>query len=229
MNLSKQLMAIADYVPLNALIADIGTDHGYLPCYLVQSKKCAKVIACDVNSKPLEVCAKNVREYGLNEQIDIRLADGLKGLKPKEVDVATISGMGASLMIDILEQSPEIYSHLKRIILQPNLAAHLIRLWAMRHHFKIVDEALLLEDKRYYEIIVLEPGEMVIDNTMTFIGPVLLAKKHPLLKAYLDFEQQKDKEILAKLAQSQSDAAGEKMAFLKEKWQKINEVISREY
>ena len=126
--LSQRLQAIADLVPTGAKVADIGTDHGFLPCYLAQSGKAELVIACDVNAQPLALAQKNITDYNVGDKVSTRLGNGLAVLKPGEVDTVTIAGMGGALMIDILDASPMVVDRLKRIVLQPNVGAEAVRI-----------------------------------------------------------------------------------------------------
>lgn len=230
MKLSKRLQAIADLVPKNSIIGDIGTDHGQLPCYLVQQRICPRVIAADINALPLAGAEKRIRELGLEEQITTRLGNGLTVLKPGEVQGVTISGMGGSLMVDILEASKEVVGTLSYIILQPNLAANLIRQWVVEHNFIIDAEDLVFEDGRYYEVIALKPGErQELSLAELWTGPKLLEMRHTLLLPYLQKEWEAEQKVLKQLQNSQTPEAAAKHEQLLEKWQKINEVISCQF
>ena len=144
--LSQRLQAIANFVPKGAKVADIGTDHGFLPCYLAQSGQAEQVIACDVNAQPLSLAQKNITDYNVADKVSTRLGNGLAVLKPGEVDTVTIAGMGGALMIDILDASPNVVDRLKRIILQPNVGAEAVRVWAEKNRWQIVAEDLVKEN-----------------------------------------------------------------------------------
>lgn len=224
--LSQRLQTLADFVPQGSRLADIGTDHGFLPCYLAQQQRILSAVACDIRSQPLALAQKNIESYGLTKQVQTRLGNGLQVLAPQEVDVVTISGMGGSLMTEILDAAPQVRNSLHRLILQPNVAAELIRRWAMYHHWDIVEEELLQEKGRFYVVIVLEPGQ---GQTLTAIaqqlGPKLLEKRHPLLVGYLREEWSKAKYILNQLQNSDSEESKQKALLLKKQWADINEVI----
>ena len=113
--LSQRLQAIADFVPQGARVADVGTDHGFLPCYLAQNNQAVKVYACDINEQPLALAQKNVADYNVGEIVSTRLGNGLAVIEPGEVDVVTIAGMGGSLMIEILDAAPLVVDKLNRI------------------------------------------------------------------------------------------------------------------
>ncbi len=158
MKLSQRLQAIADFVDKGSCVGDIGTDHGQLPCYLVEEGIALRVVAGDINALPLAGAQKRITELGLDAQISTRLGNGLSILEPGEVEVVTISGMGGSLMTDILHSAEAVVSSLKQLVLQPNLAAHLLRRWAMENEWHIEQEKLLYEEGRYYVVMALRPG-----------------------------------------------------------------------
>lgn len=226
MKLSQRLQAIADLVDKGARVGDIGTDHGQLPCYLVEMGISPMVVAADINALPLAGAKQRIAESGFGERITTRLGDGLTVLAPGEVDAVTISGMGGSLMTEILEASPEVVRSLKQLILQPNLAAHLVRRWAGAHGWHIEQERLLYEEGRYYEVLSLRPGySEMLTEAQLWLGPVLLRERHPLLVEYVRRDWLAEKMILAQVAKSDSIEAREKQQRLREKWQYIEEAM----
>ena len=127
MELSKRLLAVASLVTPGSIVADIGTDHAYIPLYLIQEKKAPGAIAMDVNEGPLLRAEEHVRDAGLTEQIRLRRSDGLEQLSLGECDCAVIAGMGGGLMIRILSAHPEITKSLKECILQPQSEIERVR------------------------------------------------------------------------------------------------------
>ena len=119
MELSKRLYAVAGLVTEGASVADIGTDHGYVPIYLVKNNIASKVIAMDINRGPLERARMHIIGHGLKDQIETRLSDGLRMVNPGEVDGMIAAGMGGALVIKILEDSKEVVDSLAFAILQP--------------------------------------------------------------------------------------------------------------
>ena len=188
MNLGDRLQAVADFVPQGSRVADIGTDHGYLAVELVKSGKAKFVVASDKNTGPYEAAVRTVRENGLADNvISVRLGDGLKRLKPGEVDTVCIAGMGGALMVEILEGSPDVVETLDTLILQPQSAAPELRRWIYRKHWHIEDESLALDDGRIYEIIMAKRGRRKMpEQLMLEIGPVLWQKKPPLLRHHIE-------------------------------------------
>ena len=225
--LSQRLQAIADMVPAGAKVADIGTDHGFLPCYLAQSGKAEQVIACDVNAQPLALAQKNIADYNVADKVSTRLGDGLAVIKPGEVDVVTIAGMGGALMIDILDASPMVVDRLKRIVLQPNVGAEAVRIWAEKNRWQIVAEELVKENDIFSVIIVLEQGrsDRFMSAVELYLGPKLLAEHHPLLGLYISEEWEKTQRILEQLSKSDSEESRKKEKQLRQKWEDINGVI----
>lgn len=224
--LSKRLKQIADFVPLGTTVADIGTDHALLPCYLVQEKISPKAIATDVNNGPLEAAKRQVRALLFADRVSVRIGDGLEPVEPMEVETVTISGMGGATIKDILNKKPEVVKSLQRLILQPNVAARIVRSWALENGWKIIDEELIYEDNRYYEIIVLEPGKMeIIDDIYIIIGPKLLEKYHINLVPYLKSQWQKEQEILKHLEKVNKEETRLKAQAIQEEWDKIRQVI----
>ena len=225
--LSQRLQAIADLVPAGAKVADIGTDHGFLPCYLAQSGKAELVIACDVNAQPLALAQKNITDYNVGDKVSTRLGNGLAVLKPGEVDTVTIAGMGGALMIDILDASPMVVDRLKRIVLQPNVGAEAVRIWAEKNRWQIVAEDLIRENDIFSVIIVLEQGrsDRFMSAVELYLGPKLLTEHHPMLGLYISEEWEKTQHILEQLAKSDSEESRKKEKQLRQKWEDINGVI----
>lgn len=225
--LSQRLQAIADMVPQGSSVADVGTDHGFLPCYLAQNRQAEKVIACDINAQPLALAQKNVADYNVADIVSTRLGNGLSVIEPGEVDVVTIAGMGGALMLEILDAASDVVDRLQRIILQPNVGMEAVRIWAEKNRWHIVQEELIRENDRFSVIIAMEPGRSL--NSMTpvelFLGPELLANQHPLLGLYISEEWDKTQKVLAQLAQSDSEESRHKEKMLQRKWEDINGVI----
>ena len=214
-------------MPLGTKVADIGTDHAYLPSYLIQEKVSPWAIAADVNKGPLEVAKRQVRALLLTDRISVRLGDGLEPVEAMEVETVIISGVGGATIKDILDKKPEVVKGLQRLILQPNVAAWLVRSWASENGWKIIDEELIFEDDRYYEIIVLEPGEMEIkDEVCLTIGPKLLEKYHVNLVPYLKSQWQKEQELLIHLEKVNKEETNLKAQNIREQWAKIRRAVA---
>lgn len=179
--LSKRLEMVASFVPSGAVVADIGSDHAYLPCYLVHKGIASRAVAGEVVKGPYESAVKQVRTEGLTDKITVRMADGLAAVEEQdEITAVTIAGMGGPLIVSILEKHPEALKSVTRLILQPNIHAKAIREWALTHGWAIQDEVILEEDGKVYEVLVLQRGEMNLTETQILLGPKLMNAKSPV-------------------------------------------------
>lgn len=176
--LSDRLAVVASFVQKGAIVADIGSDHAYLPCYLIKTGKVSQAVAGEVVKGPYESALRNVQREGLTEAVTVRLSDGLNAIEEQDmVDTVTIAGMGGPLIASILESGKERLWHVKKIITQPNINAKAIRVWAVANGWKMTDEAILKEDGKIYEIIVLEKGQGEYDELALLAGPFLIDLK----------------------------------------------------
>ena len=185
--LSPRLEVIASCVAGVKTMADIGTDHGYLPVSLVENQLVASAIASDTNQKPLKKAEKIIIEQQLENYIETRLGSGLSVLKPGEVEAVVMAGMGGLLIRDLLEAEPLVVLGVKKLVLQPMNNQAVLRRYLETHGFKIIKEDLAQETDRVYEIIVIEPGKMVITNPLEYeLGFDFDQNKHPLLKTLIN-------------------------------------------
>ncbi len=187
MNLSPRLRSIAKLVKADSIVGDIGTDHGYIPVYLVENKIANKVIASDVNEGPLENANKTISLYKLQNCIETRLGNGLETIKPNEIDTVIIAGMGGELISEILGNNREVTDTITNFILQPMSEQASLRKWLEQNGFVITYERLAKEGEKIYEIIVANKGTMVIDDPIHYeIGYKLIEKKDPILKEFIE-------------------------------------------
>lgn len=161
MELSKRLSAAASLVTPGKRIVDIGTDHAYIPIYLMEKKKCLSAVAMDVNEGPLKRAKAHIQEAGLQTEIETRLSNGFEQLKPGEADCAVIAGMGGGLMMKILSAYPEVTLSLKEFVLQPQSEIAKVRAFLLEQGFAFVDEEMVQDDGKYYPMMkVLPPDRM---------------------------------------------------------------------
>ena len=157
MKINKRLEIISHYVEKNSNVIDVGCDHAKLSIYLVLNNVSKNLIASDINEKPLEQARKNIRLYNLDNYINIRLGDGISTMD-ENIDTIIISGMGGKNIVDILNKDKDKLKKIKRIILSPNNNSQFIREFLDIINFKIVNEQIVLENNKFYNIIVLERG-----------------------------------------------------------------------
>ena len=192
--LSCRLQTIADLCEAGILI-DVGTDHAYLPCYLVQEGKCPKAYASDLREGPLERAKAHIREYGLEGKVIPLLAAGLEKA-PNDVEIVVISGMGYDNVKEILDAAD--ISKYKQLIIQINRHSEFLRQYLSDHRYTITEERLVREDGRDYEIVCFTPeeGRQLSEEEILF-GPCLLKDKSPEVEAYFRDLREKEKKIAA--------------------------------
>lgn len=156
--LSDRLQAIADLVPRGSRVADIGTDHAYLPIWLLQQGRVSFAAACDVKEGPLQRARASAARYGFDEALSFRLGDGLADISPDEVDVITIAGMGGETIIAILEAALWTKSGNCRLLLQPMTKAELLRPWLAANGYRFLEERLVYENHTYFPVMAVTGG-----------------------------------------------------------------------
>ena len=177
--LSERLLSVASFVEQGSVVADIGSDHAYLPSYLIKEGIVEKAVAGEVAIGPFESAKNNVIRQRIMDQITVRLANRLAAVDENDrVDTITIAGMGGSLIATILTDGIENLLGVKRIIVQPNIHAKGIREWATVNGWKIVNEKILKEDGKIYEVLVLEKGAVIYNELELLVGPFLLEEKN---------------------------------------------------
>ncbi|MBE7021826.1 MAG: SAM-dependent methyltransferase [Ruminococcaceae bacterium] len=182
--MTPRLLAISHSVPDGGSLADIGTDHAYIPIYLCQKGRIDTALAMDVRSGPLSRAEENICRYGLCDRIKTRLSDGLSALCEGEADTVVIAGMGGLLIAELLARAPVTA---KTYVLQPMTAVPELRLWLLENGFAILDECLAQEGEKLYTIITAECGSMTIEKPVyAYVGKRLLEKRDPLTPVLID-------------------------------------------
>lgn len=167
MSLRPRLKMVADMVRCGSRIADIGTDHGYLPAWLVKSGKCIGGVAADLRKSPLENAAETLRIYGVEDKISLRLSDGLDSVSGDEYDDVVLAGMGGTLIAEILKRNSDIKN--KRIIVQPNSHSEDVRKFFCENGYKILCENACVDDRRDYLAFCAEyTGENKVDSSLYY-------------------------------------------------------------
>lgn len=200
MQLSKRLEAIVKLAGTCHCVADVGTDHGYIPIYMTEHHLTEKAIAMDVNKGPLERAQRNIRAYRMEQQITTRLSDGVAKLKVMEADCVIIAGMGGLLTIRILEAGKEILTTVPAMILQPQSEIGQVRKFLAEHGYRITAEDMVLDEGKYYPMMRVEHGsqEEWTEQEYAF-GKYLIVSDNPVLLEFLEKEEKLCGEILQSL------------------------------
>ncbi|RAV21744.1 tRNA (adenine(22)-N(1))-methyltransferase [Paenibacillus contaminans] len=234
--LSNRLALIARLVPEGGKLADIGSDHALLPVFLCQQGIAVSAIAGELNPGPFAAAQKQVREAGLEKRIEVRRGDGLAVIEPGEADVVTIAGMGGSLIASILSAGEDKLKETERLILQPNVGEEQVRRWLVEHGWALVDEHILEEDGKIYEVLVAvrEGAASVNDRlyggadseTAFRMGPYLLNKPSPVFVSKWQSELVKLNRIVHQLGESELEAAADKKAAFEKEIADIERVLA---
>ena len=158
LELTPRLQAVADLVAQGATLADIGTDHAYLPVWLLLEGKISRAIAADLREGPLDRAKTTAHEYACTERISFRLCDGLSGVDPQEADTIVIAGMGGETIAAILEDAPWTKDGSYTLILQPMSAQNDLRRWLWQQGYGIQNEQIVREGDKLYNILFVRYG-----------------------------------------------------------------------
>lgn len=224
MKLTDRLLKIADLVTKGKKIADIGTDHGYIPVYLLNKGHVDFAILADVNKGPLENARSEVRHNNLTDKVDLRLGSGIEVLNENEVDEVIIAGMGGILISELLEAKKSVAHNLDKLILQPMQAQDELRKYLLNNGYEILDEVLVKEDFRIYEIIVAKytSKNTVVDDEIYYeAGKKLIENKDPLLNEFIDKKIFMYNSILKKLEGKTGEEIEKKIKISTEKISKL--------
>lgn len=230
--ISKRLLEISRLLPKGAKFVDVGSDHAYLPCYVCLQDEKASAIAGEVNVGPYNSAVENVKKYGLEKRISVRLGDGLEVVKPEDhYKQLVIAGMGGGLITQILEEGKDKLSPMEKLILQPNINSRKVRVWLKQYGFILVHERILEENGHIYEILVAErtgkdPYEESIIEKQLLFGPYLLLEKPQLFQTKWLNEGKKLAKVIEQMKQATNPDYKKIGQFEKElEW--IKEVLER--
>lgn len=214
--LEERLAQIGKMVDPESRLADIGTDHAYLPIALVKEGKIDFAIASDVAAGPLNNAKQDIEQAGLEDKIETRLGSGLETLKGEDrIDTVVIAGMGGKLMTNLLETAYQEGKKYPTLILEANIGEPLVRKWLMDHQYEIVAEQIIEVAGHIYEIIKAEikRDKLDLSEQELAFGPFLLKEKNSIfikkwtnqlryyknLKANLNKAKNKDQEKIDKI------------------------------
>ncbi|MDT7014517.1 tRNA (adenine(22)-N(1))-methyltransferase [Levilactobacillus namurensis] len=228
-HLSQRLATVADYIPQGSRLADIGTDHAYLPVNLLKRGIITGGVAGEVVRGPFENAQREIAREGFSDQLTARLANGLRAIEPTDqIDTVAIAGMGGALITQILTQDFDRLAGVRRLVLQPNVGAMQVRQFLMTHGFQLQAEQILSEDGHIYEVLVADRA----DHPQTYteeqlrFGPYLLAAPNAAFVAKWRHEAQRTREVLRQV-QAAKTVPTAKVAALQAELVQIEEVLER--
>lgn len=230
-SLSPRLAAVAELVPGGTSLADVGTDHGRLPVWLIQHGVVARAVASDLRPGPLSRARDLAERWGLDDRISFRLCDGLSGIRAEEAQTVTVAGMGGETIADILAAVPWSGRPGHRYILQPMSGLDGLRRYLSRHGFAIQREVLAAEGETLYVVLLAEPGEMPpLTEGEIWVGRQTREGDNPLRGRYLEQELGKLRRAAAGLSRAereedrakraQYETAVQEVEQMREEWQK---------
>ncbi len=233
--LSKRLRTLADMVADGQRLADIGTDHGYIPIYLCQTGRIPSALAMDIGKGPLQQADTHIAQQGLSSRIETRLSDGMAALQKNEADTILIAGMGGGLVMKILTEGADKLTGTETLILQPQSEIAQVRTFLRKQGFRITDEEMVLEDGKYYPMMKVNRQQAAVSSSderqcqvEDAFGPVLLQKRHTVLREWLERELHTADAVCAQLeAQPENERINTRKAQVQEKRQLILEALKR--
>lgn len=227
-NLSNRLKKVAELVPKNSRIADIGSDHAYLPAYLVNQKKIEFGVAGEVVQGPYLNAVKEIKNQKMEKIVSVRLGDGLEVInQDDQIDTIIVAGMGGNLIKKILTDGYQKLKGNEKLVLQPNVGEKKLRNWLVENNYSIDHEVLLEEDGHYYEIIeaIKVPQKVDYSDLELTFGPLLLQEKNnDFINKWSD-KIKRNLIVLENLKNAQN-IQNEKIKQIKEQNKMIEEVIN---
>lgn len=225
MQLKGRLLKVAEMVPLSKCVVDVGTDHGRLPVWLVKRGVTERAIVTDISAASLKKAEVLIKAHGLEDVIESRVGDGLSVIRPGEADTVVVSGMGGLLIRDILGSAPQVTASVKTFVLQPMKSQGLLRKWLVGSGYAIVDESLVREKDKFYEVIVARHGKQHVPKDVYYdIGYMLIQKRDPLLKEFIEYKIAKVSAIIEQWESQGAPHSKKELDELKRKLEDYREV-----
>jgi tRNA (adenine22-N1)-methyltransferase len=224
--LKPRLAGVASLIPSGTVVADIGTDHAYLPLYLVKENKSPRVIAVEKSEHNCRLARETISLLDLEGKVELRVGDGLLALREEdEVEIVAIAGLGGRTICKLLIAAGSSLQNYKRLVLQPMTAAHFVRRWLVAHNYYFFREKLARENNRFYEIIAAEKGkEMSSDPLLLELGPALLRDKDPLLIPWLEYKLRRYEKLIEGLLRSKSGKDDPRWSYYSHRYDSIKGV-----
>ena len=232
----KRMFAIAALVEHSGVLADVGCYHAYISINLLENGKADRIIASDLREGPLNIAKENIKLAGFEEKIETRLCPGLDGFEAGEVDTVLISGMGGMLVKEILSEGIKVVEAADTLILEPQSDLRVVRAYLRKIGFEIVEEDMLKESGKYYQIIKAVKAEagQVSENEIVLMaedefGPALIKKKHPVLKEFLLNRKVHFEELLQnrEFIESKKVSENDRVAIIDKELKIVIEALSR--
>lgn len=194
--LNKRLKAITELIEPCEVLMDVGSDHGFLPLYLLLNKKIKHAIIGEINQGPLEQAKKNFRDYA-NLSVSYLLSDGLKQNNQK-LDAVVIAGMGYETIEHIILQDIEQFKSISQILIQSNTKNDQLKQFLNDNHFSIIDESIVKDRKYFYPVIKVkyDQNKQLLNKSEILFGPILIQKNTDIFKDYLLFQKGIEEKIL---------------------------------
>lgn len=202
LSLSKRMQKLASLVTEGNRLADVGTDHAYIPILLVGEGRIPSALAMDVNQGPLSRAQEHIRLSGLDTYIETRLCDGLAKLKPGEADTVLIAGMGGMLTVRILREGVHCLDTVQELILQPQSDIQAVREWLYDHGWRITTEDIVEEYGKYYPVLRAVHGqEEKPEPAQLYYGRAGIQRSPAVLRACLQEKRSGYQKVLEALRQ----------------------------
>lgn len=217
--LSRRLATVGSFVRSGARVADIGSDHAYLPAHLALTNQISWGIAGEVARGPFENAQREITRLDLSAQLEARLADGLAAIQPADrIDTVTIAGMGGPLIRHILAADPRRLTGVQRLVLEPNVGEATVREWLAANRFAITAERILTEDGHTYEVICADRVSTPVSYSAEeqLFGPYLLRERSASFLAKWTRELQREQRAVTQMQRAKvSPTANLKAAMTK--------------
>ncbi|PNB74642.1 tRNA (adenine-N(1))-methyltransferase [Pseudomonas sp. GW456-E7] len=226
--LSMRLERVAAHVPAGARLADIGSDHGYLPVALMRRGAITAAVAGEVALTPFRAAERTVHENDLEQRISVRLANGLAAILPGDgITAISLCGMGGETIRDILDSGKAYLSGQERLILQPNGGEQPLRLWLMENGYRILCEEVLRENRFDYEIIVAErAGPVIYTAQELYFGPLQMQARSPAFLVKWQRKLRQKQKTLSQFAGAQRAVPEEKVQDIARQVRWINQLLA---
>ncbi|MGO3018554.1 MAG: tRNA (adenine(22)-N(1))-methyltransferase [Anaerococcus sp.] len=225
MNNKKRLLAIVNLIEKNKKVIDIGTDHGLVPLYLAKNNISTDILATDISESSLNKLVEAL-DKDTSKVIKTQVTDGFYGINKEDNQVAIIAGMGANTIIDIIEKNKDFVKNLDYLILASNINNEKLRRYLIENSFEIIDDFLVYENKKYYDIIKTKFGKQEnYDLSDLYFGKDNIDKKSSLLEKKLSVEYKKNKKFLKDIKKYSKDREG--IERIEERLKAIEEVYEK--